>query len=178
MKKIIIILAVLLITGCTDLSNTPTKKTEEFLKKYQTLDNAVMEDLNRVVDEEITFSESQKNEYRDIMKKHYQNMTYEIKEEEINADRAEVTVEIEVTDLKRVLDEAENYFSEHPEEFNDDFGNYSLSKYTDYKLTKLKDAKETVKYTLEIQLSKVNDTWQVNTPDLETMDKISGVYNY
>ena len=33
MKKLICILFLFLLVGCNDLSNTPTKKTEEFLKK-------------------------------------------------------------------------------------------------------------------------------------------------
>lgn len=177
MKKILILLVVLL-TGCTDLSNTPIKKTEEFVKKYQTLDNAVIEDLNKVVDNEITFSESQKETYKDIMKKHYQNITYEIKEDETNGDEAEVTVEIEVTDFNKALEESRKYLVEHPEEFNDDFGNYSLNKYNDYKLEKLKEAKEKVKYNIEINLIKINDTWQVKTPDDETLDKINGIFDY
>ena len=39
MKKIIIIgLGILLFTGCDDVMNTPTKRVEEFLGKYQTMD--------------------------------------------------------------------------------------------------------------------------------------------
>ena len=150
----------------------------ELIQNYQTLDNAVIEDLNKVVDNEITFSESQKETYKDIMKKHYQNITYEIKEDETNGDEAEVTVEIEVTDFNKALEEARKHLVEHPEEFNDDFGNYSLTKYNDYKLEKLKEAKEKVKYNIEINLIKINDTWQVKTPDDETLDKINGIFNY
>jgi hypothetical protein len=112
------------------------------------------------------------------MKKHYQNLIYEIKDEEENGDDAKVTVTIEVTDFKKVLDEVEEYLNEHKEEFNDDFGNYSLSKYIDYRLDKLSEAKETVKYTINIYLTKVDNNWQVNTPNDETLDKINGVYNY
>jgi len=177
MKKIAILL-VLFLTGCTDLSNTPTKKTEEFLKKYQTLDNSVISDLNNVVDQEETFTESQKDKYKDIMKKHYQNMTYKIKEEEIDGDKAEVTVEIKVTDFRYALQDANIYLNEHPEEFNDDKGNYDPSKYIDYRLQKLNETKDTVTYTIELQLTKVDETWKVDTPDVETLDKINGIYNY
>jgi len=176
MKKTIYIFIALLLIGCTNLSNTPIKKTEEFLKKYQTLDNEVMIDLSSVVNNELTFSEAQKEEYKKIMKKHYQNMTYEVKEDEIDGDVAEVTVEIEVTDFKRVLEEANIYLQEHPEEFYDDFGNYSITKYNDYKLKKLKEAKGKVKYTIEVELTKINDEWRVNSPDEEILDKINGIY--
>lgn len=179
MKKILyILIALIVVTGCTSLSNTPTKKAEEFLKKYQTLDNEVVTDLNEIVNQENTFNSTQKEEYIKIMKKHYQNLSYEIKEDTINGDEAIVTAEITVTDLKRVLDEASVYLTEHAEEFNDDFGNYSISKYVDYRLEQLKDASEKVKYTISIPLVKVNDTWQVSELDQTTLDKINGVYNY
>ena len=73
MKKIIyLVLSILFLSviGCTNLSNTPTKKTEEFLKNYQTLDNSVLTDLNEVVDNDTTLNERQKTMYKDIMKKH------------------------------------------------------------------------------------------------------------
>lgn len=178
MKKIFVLLLTLLLAGCTDLSNTPIKKTEEFLKKYQTLDNSVITDLNKTVDEELTLSESQKDKYKDIMKKHYQNMTYEIKEDYTNGDDARVVVEIEVTDFNKVLNEAEVYLNEHLDEFNDDFGNYSLTKYNDYKLDKMKEAKDKVKYTITINLTKINDKWEVDRLNDKVLDKINGIYDY
>ena len=128
MKKIIALLSILLLVGCGDLSNTPTKQTEAFFKKYQTLDNAVLSDLNDVLANDTTLTDSQKEEYRDIMKKHYQNLTYEVKEAIENGDEATVKTEIVVTDFNKALDEANSYLLEHPEEFNDEFGNYILSK--------------------------------------------------
>jgi len=134
MKKILLITTLLFLFGCENLSNTPIKKTEELLKKYQTLDNDVISDLNYVVDNEVTFSETQKEEYIKIMKKHYQNMTYEIKDDETDGNKAEVEVEIEVTDFNKVLKEADLYLEENNEEFLDDFGNLSISKFNDYKI--------------------------------------------
>ena len=178
MKKLIGIGLCILLCGCNDLSNTPTKKTEEFLKKYQALDNSVLTDLDNVLNSDNTLNENQKVMYKDIMKKHYQNLSYEIKNETIDGDEAIVTVEISVTDFKKVLDEANNYMNNNIEEFYDESGNYSVSKFNDYKLNKLKDAKDKVRYTLEISLSKVNDEWQVNTQNQITYDKINGIFNY
>ena len=177
MKKLICILFLFLLVGCNDLSNTPTKKTEEFLKKYQTLDNSVISDLNKVVNES-DLNEIQRSMYIDIMKKHYQNLSYEIKDETIDGDEAVVTVEIAVTDFKKVLDEANNYMNNNKEEFNNENGEYSIVKFNDYKLNKLKEAKDKVKYTIEINLTKINDDWTVDKLDSKTYDKINGVYNY
>ena len=177
MKKLVFLIISILLVGCTDLSNTPTKKAEEFLKKYQTLDNSVISDLNKVVNES-DLNEIQRSMYIDIMKKHYQNLSYEIKDETIDGDEAVVTVEIAVSDFKKVLDEANNYMNNNKEEFNDENGEYSIVKFNDYKLNKLKEAKDKVKYTIEINLTKINDDWTVDKLDSKTYDKINGVYNY
>ncbi|MBE6149738.1 MAG: hypothetical protein E7170_03320 [Firmicutes bacterium] len=177
MKKILLITTLLFLFGCENLSNTPIKKTEELLKKYQTLDNDVISDLNYVVDNEVTFSETQKEEYIKIMKKHYQNMTYEIKDDETDGNKAEVEVEIEVTDFNKVLKEADLYLEENNEEFLDDFGNLSISKFNDYKIEQLKKAKEKIKYTIEVELEKIENKWRVKQLDKEAIDKLNGIYN-
>ena len=179
MKKLLfLVVTSILLLGCNNLSNTPTKKAEEFLKKYQALDNSVLTDLNKVVDEDSSLNESQKNTYKDIMKKHYQSLSYEVKDETVDGNKAVVTVEISVTDFKKVLDEANNYMNNNPEQFEDENGDYSVSRFNDYKLEQLKEAKDKVRYTLELKLTKVNDVWTVDTLTQDIYDKINGVYNY
>lgn len=179
MKKILyLVISILLFTGCTELSNTPTKRVEEFFKKYQTLDNDVLNDLNQVITQDVTLNATQQEDYRTVMKKHYQNLTYEIKEETIDGDRSTVTAEITVTDLNRVMDESENYMNNNIQEFFDEFGNYSISMYNDYRLEQLKMAKEKVKYTVYLNLSLQNDEWVMDDIDQVTYDKINGTYNY
>ncbi len=60
LKIIVGTLAVMLLAlvGCSinDLSNTPTKQTELFFNKYQTLDQSVLDDLNHVVAAETQFN--------------------------------------------------------------------------------------------------------------------------
>ena len=177
MKKLVFLFLSLFLIGCSDLSNTPTKKAEEFLKKYQTLDESVISDLNNVVNES-DLNETQRSMYIDIMKKHYQNLSYEIKDETIDGDEAVVTVEIAVTDFKKVLDEANNYMNNNKEEFYDENDEYSVVKFNDYKLNKLKEAKDKIRYTIEIKLTKINEDWTVDKLDSKTYDKINGVYNY
>ncbi len=176
MKRLVYILFLFLLVGCNDLSNTPTKKTEEFLKKYQTLDESVINDLENVVNES-DLNDEQKAIYIDIMKKQYQNLSYEIKDETLDGDEAITAVEISVIDFKKVLDEANDYLKNNEEEFYDN-GEYSIVKFNDYKLSKLKEAKDKVRYTIEIKLTKINDKWTVDNLSNETYDKINGVYNY
>ena len=81
MKKVLSILGIaLVLTGCSigNMDNTPTKKVETYLNNYQTLDSNVLSELDSLVNQEEMFDEDQKTTYRDIMKKHYQDLTYTI----------------------------------------------------------------------------------------------------
>jgi len=183
MKKIFCLLAaILFLTGCSctnvAMMNTPTKKVEMFLSNYQTLDEDVLKQLDEVVNREDTFDETQKETYRDIMKKHYQDLTYEVKDEVINGDTATVTVEVEVTDYSKIMSEADAYRTENESEFLDEAGEYDESLFVDYRLEKLKDAKEKVKYTIDFTLTKINDEWELDSLTDEQENKLHGLYNY
>lgn len=184
MKKVLktIILSftiILFLTGCnTNLNNTPTKQAEIFLGKYQTLNDDILSDLDKVVAEEISFSKDQRDTYRSIMKKHYQELEYEIKDERIDADKATVTVQIEVDDYSKVMDDAAAKLLENPEEFNDENGNYNHTKYIDYQLKQMKSSKDRVKYTLELTFTNRDKKWVIDKLSDDDMDKINGVYKY
>ena len=176
MKKFLWLFLILLFTGCGDLSNTPNKRVEEFLRKYQMLDSEVLNDLDNAIAQDATLTPQQAETYRDIMKSHYQKLTYEIKDDKIDGDRAQVTVEITVTDLRNILSDAEAYMNAHMSEFFDENGVYSVSKYNDYRLEELKKANEKVQYTIYFNLGKVDKKWQLDNLDQITYDKINGIY--
>ncbi len=180
MKKIIGILSIfLLLTGCDlgkEMLNTPTKQVELFLTKYQMVDEDVMKDLNYVVAEEELFNTKQREDYKTIMRKHYQDLSYEIKEERIDKDHATVTAEIKVNNHASVLEQAENYSKKNESEFYDEDGNFSMSKYTDYRLEKLKQSKERVTYTMDFTLTKDGKTWKLDPLSSENQKKINGIY--
>ena len=181
MKKILILLTLLLITGCTigDIDNTPTKQVETFFNNYQTLDKKVLNDLDLVIEKQTEFNQEQKEKYRKILKKHYQDLAYEIKDETVNGDRANVEVEIEVSNYYKTLQETNEYLKNHKDEFLDETNNYSNSKYIDYQLEKLEKAKETVKYTLNLTLTQ-NDKGKWILDDIDDIEekKILGTYEY
>ena len=85
MKKILLgILSIILLSGCGEkMFNTPTKKVEMFFQNYQTLSKDVIEQLNKVVNEEENFNADQRLAYKELMKKHYQELKYEIKDEKL-----------------------------------------------------------------------------------------------
>jgi len=177
-KGIFIVVILVLLTGCTNISNTPTKQVEGLFNKYQTLDQEVLNDLDKVIDENNYFSEETRQEYREIIKKQYKNLTYKIKEETVDADAAIVTVEINVVDFSRILASSVDYKNNNLEEFLDENGQYQQSLYSKYVIEQMKDAKERIKYTLDIKLSKIDDEWRIDGIDSETEDKILGIYQY
>jgi len=181
MKKILFIILgimTLFVAGCDNVGNTPTKKVEELMGQYQALDSDVLDDLNEVVDSEEDLTDEQKEKYKKLLKNQYENINYTIKNETIDGENATVEVEIEVRDLTKAINEAEEYLDSNESEFFGDDGKYSKTKYTDYKLKQMEEAKDRVKYTLELTLTKIDDKWELDNLTETERQKIHGIYNY
>lgn len=173
MKKIFltIILFLVTITGCTTTTNTPTKRVEDFMSKYQALDSDVLSQLDRVVSNEATMGDDQKKEYTSLMKKQYQNLSYKIKDEKIEEETATVTVEVEVYDYRSALNNAETYYASNKDKFTDD-----KDKYMDYKITEMKKVTDRKKYELIFTLFRENDEWAMDDITDSDRQKLHGVY--
>lgn len=182
MKKIVLLISILILTACSfsidDIDNTPTKQVEKYLNSYQSLDKGVISDLDIVVERETNFNLEQKNRYRILMKKNFQNMSYTIKEETVNGDSAEVDVEISVYDYYKVNKQADNYLLENKDEFIKD-GVYNEERFIDYKLDKMSKNTDKVKYTIYFNLSKDNNgDWRLDEVSEADEEKILGIYQY
>lgn len=164
MKKIFLLFMMFLLVGC-GMANTPTSKVEDLLGKYQRLDNDIDMGINNVLSEQ-NLTTVHQDRYRKLLENQYKNLSYEIKDELIDGDNATVLVEIEVVDYKK--------------EINDlvyDVSIYTKEQYDEEKLTRLENAKDKVKYTLEIGLTKdEDDNWRVNALSNEHIKKIEGMY--
>ena len=176
MKKIIAIISLSLLVGCQmlDINNTPTKKVEEYLNKFQINSEEVLKDLDKVLIR-LKTNEQNKEEYRELIKKQYKDMQYSIKEEYIDGNKATVTAEIIVKDFTKIINEAENYKKENITEFYEQ-DNYNDNLYKKYLLDKLKEAKDKITYTLQFNLHKKNTTWELDQINNEIEDKILGIY--
>ena len=207
MKKLLVILSlvVLLLTGCGTSMNTPTDKVEEFLGKYQSMDSDVLTQLDNIISNDTTMSDEQKKDYQALMEKQYQNLSYKIKEEEIDGDEASVLVEIEVYDYANSIIESREYYNEHRDEFDDEDNkdnNASTdedkaedkkdeandeglvdqvedildSSFIDYKIKQLKDVTDKAKYEITFYLTKEDKEWVVE--DISDVDrqKIHGLF--
>lgn len=179
MKKfLLLVMTLFLLVGCEAVMNNPTKRVETFLNKYQTMDEEVLSQLDTTLNNDGTLTSEQKEEYRTLMKKQYQNLTYTIKDEEVDGDEARVKVEIEVYDFNKAMSEADDYLLENQNEFIDADNNINNEKFMDYKIKQMKNTNEKVKYTIEFDLTKNDNKWTLDDVDEITRQKIHGIYNY
>lgn len=179
MKKIFLVIvgALIVATGCTMLSNKPSDAVSRFLNKYKNNDTVVVNELNEYLSTE-DLSEEAMEDYREIYLRQYSNMKYEIKDEEINGDEAEVDVQITVFDYYKTNALAGDYFTANQADFINDDGDVDLTKYLAYKINKLLDTTDTVDYTLEIKLQKIDNEWEVQPLSLDDLNKLHGTYEY
>lgn len=164
-KKIwLLVLFTFLLVGC-QMGNTPTSKVEALFGKYQKVDSDISLGIDNVLKEQ-NLTEAHQQRYRKLLENQYKNLTYEIKDELIDGDKAAVLTEIEVTDYKKAISD-----------LSFDSSIYTKESYDEEKLNRLEKAKDKVKYTLEIKLTKDSDgNWKVDALSLEQMKKIQGMY--
>ena len=174
MKKILYsLVAIVLLTGCSctaNMGNTPTKKVEDYLNKYQTNDDDVLSDLNDVLTNDTTLTDAERTDYSDFMKTHYRDMQYEIKDETIDGDTATVNAEVTVRSYADVVNEANDYRLNNPDEFDDD------NTFATYRLDRLKEVTDTETYTITFHLTKEDEEWKIEDLSEDDLRKLSGLY--
>lgn len=169
MKKVLCCLLILfLMTGCGDMMNTPTKQVEKLFSKYQSFDDDISNELDTMLlSSDIT--DTNKDKYKDIISNQYKNLMYTVKDEKVDGNNAVVTVEVEVKDYKAIINKLDNEYSVRTD--------YTDTDYEDEKLKRLKEAKDKVKYTLEISVIKdSNGNWKINNLTDTDIKKIQGMY--
>ena len=164
-KKILfLLLGLFIFTGCS-MGNSPTAKTEDLFSKYQRLDQDIVSGIDNVLEEQ-DLTENNRKRYKELLENQYKNLSYEIKDELIDGNSATVLVEIEVIDYKKSIND-----------LTFDSTIYTKESYDEEKLNRLEKAKDKVKYTLEIKLTKDNDdNWKVDPLTSEQTKKILGMF--
>ena len=178
MKKFLLsLLMVFILSGCGNLNigNTPSKKVEDYLNKYQTLDSEVLYDLETTLNLDATISNEERADYLDFMKKHYQDMKYEIKDETIDGDNATVEVAVTVRDYSNVVEQTDNY-KQQTNNLDNKMNDEEKISFSAYRLKELKKAKNTITYTLYFTLIKKDGKWVLNQPTNSDLNKINGLY--
>ena len=181
MKKLfgglIIILSCRLITGCSCSKRGAKGAVEDYLNQYKNLSSNVISDINRVVDKE-DLTDAQKEKYRDVLKRQYQDMKYKVINESYDGDNATIEVKITVYDYYKVGKDANTYLNNNQDEFKEN-GTFSNSLFMDYKLDKMKNVTDTVEYDITFNVTKDdNDNYKVSDVSQSDLEKIHGIYNY
>ena len=173
MKKLFYTLTILLLfSGCSMMNNTPTRKVEALLSKYQSNDSSVLDDLDNVLMNDYNLTDDERDDYSDFMGRHYQDLTYKIKDEKIDGDSATVDVEITARDYSNALKEANEYRTQNADMFD------SSNTFASYRLGKLKEVDDTKTYTITFHLTKDNKEWKVDPLSSDDESKINGTYGY
>ncbi len=196
-NKVLFLLSLVLFSifmiGCgMDDKNTPTSVVEGFLGKYQSMDSEVLSQLDSIISNDTTMDDDQKKDYKTLMERQYQNLSYKIKDEEIDDDVATVVAEVEVFDYASSIDTSREYFKEHRDEFesddswNGDLENENgevvggvvddLAVFIDYKIKQLRDVTDKTKYDITFYLSKKDGKWILDDLNDSDREKIHGLY--
>lgn len=166
MKKYIILLGIILIAlvGC-EMANVPASKVDELFSKYQRLDDDIVMGINNVISEQ-NLTDDHRDRYRKLLEKQYKNLTYEIKNDSIDGDKAKIVVAIEVFDYRNAISD-----------LTFDSSVYTKDTYDEEKISRLEGVKDRVTYTLEINLTRDNyGEWRIDALTNEELKKIQGMY--
>lgn len=177
MKKILVLVisCLILLSGC-NMSNTPSGRVESYLNNYISMSDSVIADIETKVNVE-PLSNNNKLIYKDVLKRQYKNIKYEIEDEKIDGDLASVRVKMTVFDLHRAEKESLEFANANQNDFlKDDV--FDDEKYNAYKLNKMLSTNDVVNYDIEFYLNKKDGEWIVQEPDRIVLEKIHGIYNY
>lgn len=179
-KKILIVIFVVtlieFVTACGNITDSPTSKVENFMSKYQRLDSEVLAQLDSVVSSNTELTDDQKDDYRNLMERQYQDLSYKIKDENTLADSSTVTVEIETYDYRTAINKSEDYYNNNKEEFESESGDLDDKKYWDYKITQMKTTEDRVKTEIVFTLHKEDGKWILEDLSDSDREKIHGLY--
>ncbi len=147
------------------MGNTPTATVENLFTKYQRFDNDIENGINKILDEQNMTNDARSRYYK-LLEKQYRSLTYEIKDERIDGNKATVIVEIEVIDYKKMIND-----------LTFDSSLYTKDSFDNEKLNRLESAEDKVTYTLELSLTKDEDNmWKLDALTNEEIKKIQGMY--
>lgn len=179
MKKYLFLLitSILLLTGCAFLGNTPKDEVARFLNNYKNNSESVVDELNDYLKDQ-NLDEDTLEDYRELYLRQYSNLKYEIKDQKIDGNNATVEVQITVFDYYKTDKLTGDYFTANQADFVDDDGDIDFSKYFAYKIKKLLDTTDTVKYTLTLNLKKNDNKWEIEPLTNEELMKLHGTYEY
>ncbi len=166
-----IVLTVLLLKEkVIETNNTPKSLTKEYLEKYIKLDEEIVNDISYPFADKI--SDLQKERFIGLVKLKYEQLGYEINEDEsqVNEEDAIISVTITSVDIKEAYEKATTYIDSHKDEFP------STEKEIEYKLDTISKNNETESYTIIFNFYKEDGKWKMTDLVEADVNKIKGLF--
>ena len=177
MKKIIILLITSILLCACDMMDSPTLTVKQYLDNYNSLNENIVEDMESTIIKE-NLSSDNTSIYREVLKRQYKDLRYEIVDEKIEKDKSEVKVKVTVYDLYNSRVESENYMNDNQSEFMNEENIFDEERYMKYRLDEMLKTKNTITHDIVFNLTKVDKEWKIDEPSRETLEKIHGLYDY
>lgn len=177
-KLLVVALAIVVFAiGCASLSNTPSGRVEEFLRRYQTTSDAVLIELGDFLDT-LELDPEVREDYHAIYIRQYQDLEFEIQSENIDGNRAIVTVLIRVYDYYQANININNFIATNQNKFLDDEGQFSPTLAFKHRIEELSRVNNRVEHTIDFSLTRVNDEWTMDSLSEDILEKIHGTFPY
>lgn len=175
MKKIIIIVFVILIVGCSK-TKTANDVVSEYLRSFNSVDRNIKDEIDDALNKNDEYNNEHKKKYKEIILRQYKDLKFDILKEEYDENSALVTVNINVYDLNKAEDDALEYLKENLSDFYDETNNFDNDKYLSYKLDLMKKTDHRIDYEIIFYLKKRKGKWIMEQPTESDLEKISGTY--
>ena len=177
MKKFIMSLLIILAAGCSlNMNATPKQKVEDYLNKYKTEHNSVIEQLKETIDNAFDKDEY-KERYNTLILNQYKELEYKITDEIVEDNTAVVEAEVTVLDYGKASKNADDYLTTHRDEFLGDDNKYDNDKFDDYRLSLMEKVTDKTTYKIEFNLTKNdNGEWEIDNLSDNDLKKLHGIY--
>ncbi len=156
-------------------SSSPVGLTKEYFEKHHKEDKSLTSKIVYPFSDKLNSYQEQR--YKEIIKKQYRNIRYEIIDEYVGDVDSNITVKVTVTDLKDSYEKANSYVIAHKDKFLNSSNEMDDKKAIDYKLGQLEKAVDSIDYSITINFYK-NDKnqWVMSELSSSDLDKISGIF--
>lgn len=167
MKKILLLFfSIIFFSGCS--TTLAGDAVETYLMKFKNHEEEVLKSLDELISYE-NLSLKQQEQYRLVMKRQYQDLTYKTVQEYYNGDKAIITEEIEVYDYNKSKRETKEYYEEHQ-------STLTKGQYQEMQLKAMATEQKRIKYTIDFELNYQEDGWHLTNLDYTILQKIHGIY--
>lgn len=165
------VLVVFLLNRNSGGNNTPRELIKEYMEMYKKLDKSIVKDIKYPFDDEL--SNVQKERYEGIVKLKYEQMSYNIIDNEdtfVSERDAVINVQVSTIDIKAAYEKASTYVENHKDEFK------TVSDEIEYKLDVISKYDLREEYQISFRLYKQGDKWKLLDLSKADLKKIQGLY--